>query len=812
MKKQIIHKAKSALHRVKRKLAKNKTLAPNSIPIRYSIDNPTNSNIESRTIIVDGWIIPDTGVKIEGLEISHNGLRKKVPFGLKRIDVARAFPNNKSALHSGFSLETEVDNGTLIIEVDVGRGYQKIHSIDLTYSPEPLVADLYNPDLAKNWAEHLNLIQSKKQYYFEDAIDGTYSRHKDDPRLIAFYLPQFHPLPENDKTWGKGFTEWTNVTSDTPRFVGHNQPILPRDLGFYDLRLEQSIADQINLAKKHGIYGFCFYYYWFSGKRLLDQPLKNFLSHPEWDFNFAICWANENWTKRWDGRDNDVIIAQQYNEDDPLKFIKDIEHILIDPRYIREDNKPVLIVFRASELEQPENYARIWRDYFRTKYQTELHLVSIISFEDKDPRGYGFDAALDFAPQSTFFKNDCFPDNQYPYINVSNKLLDKNFSGAVADYRTVALNKKSYEYFKFPTYKCVTPSWDNDARKKGKGFIMFNESPDIYGQWLDNILSIETSGNDSPIIFINAWNEWAEGAILEPSMHYGSAILNRTTQVLSTYTEDKGKNNFPRYGISRVKHRKLAVIIHLYYPERWGVIKDKLEYLDPDSYDLFITASIKDPDVEEIVKKYKPDAHVYIVPNRGRDVLPFIYLASRLIHNGYEYILKIHSKKSTHRTDGAEWFQDVLDKLLPSKSIVNDALAELSKSGDPASIIGPAGHLVSLQRYMGGNETILKDLISKIFSEKVAKTVIKDSDHYSYFAGTMFWARLDALDHLLGLYLLPEDFQSEQNQIDGTMAHAVERVICVIAKIDGKIIKQISESGLQDTRATSGTKEYRHAP
>lgn len=796
MKRRIPRKIKHTLGRIKRQAAKAPVGGAGKLPCTFSVDSPFQARLESRQLLVEGWIIPNDGAEVVAVRAINNEEVQELKHGLRRPDVAKAFSDNNAAMFSGFSGEFTANDGLVKIEVDFGKGFQEIYKLEVEYLPELLVRDLYNPDLAQNMAEHLNLMDNKKRMYYEEPSEGTYKRHKDDPRLVTFYLPQFHPIAENDSVWGEGFTEWTNVTGDTPRFVGHRQPFLPKDTGFYDLRLEQNIANQIDRAKKHGIYGFCFYYYWFSGKRLLEKPLDSFLKHTEWDFNFTICWANENWTKRWDGRDNEVIVAQKYAEEDPLKFIKDVEDILLDPRYIRENSKPVLVVFRASELKQPERYAQVWRDYFRKKHNTELHLVSIVSFEDKDPREYGFDAAVDFAPQSSFFKNDIFPDKRYPSIDVKDQLLDKNFTGTVADYRAIALNQSSYDYFKFPTYKSVTPSWDNDARKKGKGFVMVNESPDIYRQWLDNVLALETKRTKSPLIFINAWNEWAEGAVLEPTAHYGSAILNRTTETLAKYSyASANRSNFTPWSIKSVKSAKIAVVVHLYYTDRWEYIKEKLSLLDPKVYDLFVSINEKDKDFKAQVTAFKETATVEVVPNRGRDILPFIHILPKLKESGYKAVLKLHSKKTLHRDNGKDWFEDLVDSLIPDEDNVNKIVARITEKPE---LIGPSGHYISLRRFMGSNEGHLKTLLTRMNDGKVAKDILSNAFN-GYFAGSMFWANLEVLDPLLKLYMLPEDFESENGQIDGTMAHAIERVISLLLHVNETKVTlyESSRSGLE---------------
>jgi len=778
-----------------------------------NIDSPRTNNISTKNVLLEGWLIVNkAGLELKGLRAVNGGQRYQAKIKIKRTDVYKSHSNydKNSALYSGFSVEFELSGSEVIIEADTGNGYKPVKRLTLTASQEKLAADYLNPDLAQNYADHLNLIDNRKTYYFETESKGVFDRAPDDPRVLAFYLPQFHPIPENDEVWGKGFTEWTNVTAAVPRFIGHPQPVLPADLGYYDLRDEHVMRDQIELAKKYGVYGFCFYYYWFSGQRLLEKPLDTFLKHKDWDFNFAICWANENWTKRWDGRDNEVIVAQQYADKDPLAFIKDVEPILTDPRYVTEDGKPVLIVYRASELKDPANYAAVWRDYFRKRHGRELQLVSVLSFEDQDPREYGFDTGLDFAPQSTFFKQEIFPQAKLPFVDVSKKLLDVNFEGTVIDYRAIALNDRLYEVFDFPNYKSVVPSWDNDARKKGKGFVFTGSNPDIYATWLDKVITGESARREQPLVFINAWNEWAEGTVLEPSSQLGHAVLKRTAEVMAGHSSNAANSrNFPAYGMIRQKDRTLAVIIHLYYPERWEYLKTKLDLLKDIGADLFVTINIKDKSFAKEIHKYDPAAQVFVVPNRGRDVLPFVHLARRLDKSGYKYVLKIHTKKSKHRDDGNVWFEGLIDSLLPSADLAGRAVEAL-RSG--AAVIGPAGHFVSLKRYMGSNKQSLKKVLSRTATPEAAAQVLRKPQGYGYFAGTMFWVSLEALRPILELHLAPEDFEPEGGQIDSTMAHAVERAFSLLPQINKSEIMSIDGSAIRKVQASDIITNYDFAP
>ena len=346
-------------------------------------------------------------------------------------------------------------------------------------------------------------------------------------RALAFYLPQFHPIPENDRWWGPGFTEWTNVTKAHPQFLGHHQPRLPGALGFYDLRLVEVQREQIRLAHKYGLYGFCYHYYWFGGHRLLDRPLRQVLADPSLDLPFCLCWANENWTRRWDGQEQDILIGQQHSPEDDLAFIAALEPIFRDPRYIRVDGKPLLLVYRPQLLPDPAATVARWRQYIQAQGLPGLFLAAVQSFSDAiDTDDTLFDALVEFPPHTV------------PRIDIGDRyqMLNPRFRGEILDYEACvdAAEAQVHQVSDKVVFPGVMAAWDNTPRRRDLATIFANASPQAYGRWLTAACrrALAAPAADHRLVFINAWNEWAEGSYLEPDQRYGHAYLQATRDVL----------------------------------------------------------------------------------------------------------------------------------------------------------------------------------------------------------------------------------------------------------------------------------------
>ena len=342
-------------------------------------------------------------------------------------------------------------------------------------------------------------------------------------RAIAFYLPQFHPIPENDAWWGEGFTEWTNVTRAEPLFTGHDQPRRPADLGYYDLRQAGAREAQAELAARHGLAGFCYYYYWFGGKRLLERPLLDVLAQKRPAFPFCVCWANENWTRRWDGRDDQILIGQQHSPEDDRRFLESLLPCFRDERYIRVNGRPLLLLYRAQLLPDLERTTEIWRKVAREAGVGDLYLAAVQSFDaawDADPRPWGFDAAVEFPPHglsAPMARPGRSPRTArfYDYAKSAERFMARRLPG-------------------YPLLRTVMPSWDNSPRRRERAHVFLNGSPEAYGRWLDAMVrqTRQLRFGDERLLFINAWNEWAEGNYLEPDQVRGHTYLEATARAL----------------------------------------------------------------------------------------------------------------------------------------------------------------------------------------------------------------------------------------------------------------------------------------
>ena len=345
-----------------------------------------------------------------------------------------------------------------------------------------------------------------------------------DPLLIAFYLPQYHPIPENDRFWGKGFTEWRQTPRGLPRYPGHYQPRIPRDLGFYDLMELDALRQQVALAKAAGVGAFACYYYWFNGKRVLERPLDRLIAS-DLEMPFLIIWANENWTRTWDGADASVLLHQDYRQEDEVALVDDLARHFADSRYVRLQGRPLFIIYNPANIPDPKTTIWRWRELIRSRHGVEPLMFMAQTFGVRDPEPFGLDGAIEFPPHKL---SDSLPGRPTP------DAYSPDFTGRVIDYDEFCKASLDEVEQAFALIKTATPSWDNDSRRPNRGLSLEGASPRKYQNWLQALLekAIAKPVYGRPIVAVNAWNEWAEGAYLEPDVHFGAAYLNATARAM----------------------------------------------------------------------------------------------------------------------------------------------------------------------------------------------------------------------------------------------------------------------------------------
>ena len=384
--------------------------------------------------------------------------------------------------------------------------------------------------LCENSKIILYLIPLPPSKIYEKNFD--FSKYKTDIMAIALYLPQYHTFKENDNFWGKGFTEWTNVRHGFPFFSGHYQPRIPDDsIGYYNLLDINTLKFQAKLAKEHGIYGFGIYYYWFSWKKLMEKPIDLLIVHKEINIKFFLIWANENWTRGWNGKFKDVLISQKYFDEDPKNFIKSLKEYISDERYIKINNKPVIGIYKPLSIPKIKEVVKIWR-----KTAADIGIGNIFLLVCNNKYLYNeylkldlFDGVYDFPPSNHF------GDKIKPKIK---KIDNRQYKGFFHNFDSVM----HFEHSRFNLndsllfFRGIVTQWDNSSRKKGINFNSFsiNYSLKKFYDFSKEVIkwTRENHVRNNRFIFINAWNEWGEGTYLEPDKIYGYAHINTLSNAL----------------------------------------------------------------------------------------------------------------------------------------------------------------------------------------------------------------------------------------------------------------------------------------
>lgn len=367
-----------------------------------------------------------------------------------------------------------------------------------------------------------------REYAEKPALELPFER-------FAFYLPQFHRCAENDVHWGAGFTEWNNVSRALPRFAGHEQPRLPGELGYYDLAADHVLPRQVALARNYGISGFMFFYYWLEGRPVLELPVRRFRDDPSLELKYFFMWANENWTRRWDGQEAEVLLRQHYSTGDAEAMIRHMVRYFHDPRYLKVGARPVLAVYRADLVPDLAEYRAVWDRVCRENGFGTPYLIMAQAFANDDPRAASFDAAMQYPPHPGLVRRDFAPADIRPTLTA----YDSEFCGRVFDYGSKVASELALAERPFRVFRCAFPAWDNSPRRRrGESWTFTNSSPGEFARWVRHLCREEA---DSPgplrMVCINAWNEWGEGAYLEPDAHRGYAYLDALYEALDSYRD-----------------------------------------------------------------------------------------------------------------------------------------------------------------------------------------------------------------------------------------------------------------------------------
>lgn len=346
-------------------------------------------------------------------------------------------------------------------------------------------------------------------------------------RVIAFYLPQFHPIPENDRWWGRGFTEWTNVAMAKPLFPGHYQPRIPADLGFYDLRVAEVREAQAEMARTYGIECFCYYHYWFgNGRRLLERPFDEVLATGKPDFPFCLCWANKTWSGIWKGASDRILMEQSYpGMDDHALHFRFLRRAFEDDRYITVDGKPLFIIYHPDKLPEAKKVTDFWRESAVKAGFKGLHLLGVLHLSGKDLRPLGYDGAI-LQRLAPFYRNvygepanGAWGPIKKMFYRVPRELTVYSYADLVSFF--VPRRRP-----KFDAYPCVIPNWDNTPRSGVRGLVFHESCPEFFRQNVRDALAfVENRDEEHRLIFLKSWNEWAEGNYMEPDMRYGHGYL-----------------------------------------------------------------------------------------------------------------------------------------------------------------------------------------------------------------------------------------------------------------------------------------------
>jgi lipopolysaccharide biosynthesis protein len=538
---------------------------------------------------------------------------------------------------------------------------------------------------------------------------------------------------------------------------------------------------QIELARQYGIYGLCFYHHWSGGKHELEGSLRHFLADAGLDIKFCLCWETENWPT--DNESEIRIPTSQDPSTDGVSLIEPLVAVFSDPRYVRIDGKPLLIVSRPSRLRDAAACAQQWRAYAKQLGLAGLYLVAAGARDAVDPRSLGFDALLEILPLLDL-------DD----VTVEHSLTDPNYAGRIYSYPEIVDKWNNLADPPFVTFNTVIPGWDDEATRPGAGDSVAGSSPSLYAKWL--MQSCQRTIRRRPeerLIFINAWNGWAQGAYLEPDRKFGYAYLHATANVLRCYHNDpEARKLIEDLNAGFSRRNDAAIVLHCHYEDLIVPIFDRYISQIKDA-DLFVTVrnDISKTAIEEIHRRF-PNVFFLCQENRGRDIRPFLLALRQVESLGYTIACKVHTKKTPHREGdtGELWREELMGPLLGSAECVARAAQIFSQEAD-VGLLAPAGSVKHLRIHHvhAPNAFWLDRLLYRLGrSDLVGKYT------FDFPAGSMYWFRVSALAGFENFILAEDEFEQELGQVDGTLGHSVERLVGLYAQGLGYRMKEVDSS------------------
>ena len=602
---------------------------------------------------------------------------------------------------------------------------------------------------------------------YENNID--YSKYSTNIKSIALYFPNFYPIQINNKI----LFEWEFIKNAKPLYEGHNQPREPDykdiNLNYYDLTIPNVIKQQVELAKSHGIYGFGIFYYWYSGKKVFEKPLDIIYENKDIDFHFLLIWRNKNLKIN-----NEIIIKQEYNNNYSDKFIEDIKKYLYDSRYIKNNGKPIIGIYKPEKIDNLDKIISIWRQKAKECGIGEIFIL--VKFSEKYYKKLndltGFDGGY-----------------MIPPYNISSIKLIKNekyyyYSGLLYEENNLENILKN-----LTIYRGTLLKYDNSPKKSKDATILEEYSNEKF--YLINKLLIDWTKNNydknNRFIFINAWNNWIEGTYLEPDKKYGYSSINSFSKALFNIPYKQSI-----YNISNLQSEaKILIQVHAFYEDLMSQVINKTNNI-PVKFDLYITTNtIKKQIIIEEMLKTESEANKYqiqIVENKGRDVLPYLTQLKDVIKK-YKYVCHLHTKKTKYDpTRGERWRNYLYNNLFGDKDLISEILTDF-ENNSKLGVIYPETYYYEKENVLKFNKNNIK-YMNYLLGEMFPNMTYKIGKKLFFPSGNMFWARVDAV-----YQVFEQDIQSkcpkEANQYDATILHGIERLWLFVAKINGYYYKTI---------------------